>query len=394
MAETTWTRFIPSPRIGAWILIGLTLTLLLIRYPANPGSYRYALPTDYSVYLRARDRVNSGENPYQAADSSPYKYSPGVLALVSALPRNPADSWIVFSSLSIFGLAIVLLIGARFPSWKSVLFIPIGLALAWKGVLETLDYGQLELIILLLVVMAAVLRRRHPLIAGFLAGTLPWFKLPWLLLGLPLILGNVASVQGPGRKEKKLRLVISGYLFSWFVLGAAVPSLVFGPERAMQLTQGWIALLRNQPHALYFSEINQSVWISSMRWIGGNPLVPIGLVACAAGFILGSFISRSLRLVSNRDVFAWLSPWLILTQLLNPLSWRWGSVFLVGAPFAIAAGSSRSRSFRITVAFIALLFFLLQMNPVVQALGYHHWSDFHGYGVVTGYWISLLLLCL
>ena len=121
-----------------------------------------------------------------------------------------------------------------------------------------------------------------------------------------------------------------------------------------------------------------------MRWIGGNPLVSIGLVACGAGFVLGAFVSRSLRLIPNRDIFSWLSPWLILTQLLNPLSWRWGSVFLVGAPFAVAAGSNRSRSLRMVFAVFAVIFFLLQMNPVVQMLGYHHWSDFHGYGVVTG----------
>ena len=98
----------------------------------------------------------------------------------------------------------------------------------------------------------------------------------------------------------------------------------------------------------------------------------------------------------NREVFVWLSPWLLLTQLVNPLSWRWGSVFVVGAPFAIAVmsrsiGKTAVRSLLFSTVVVLWAF---QLNFVVRPMGYHHWTDLHGYGILTLYWGLLLILCL
>ncbi len=377
------------------LLVVFVGALLYVRYPGNPASFQQGgAPLDFGVYHRAWSRVEARENPYVVADPSPYKYSPGALALVQYLPRDPAAAWKVYSSLCILALMAALLIGARTPTWKSVLWLALGLGAAWKGIIETFDYGQLEVLLLALAVASAALRRRQPLISGLLGGTLPWLKLPWVLLFLPLCLVNVQSLSGSGRKEKRVRLVISGYLLAWFFWGAAFPALVFGTERAQFLTRGWFHVLAAQPKALFLSDLNQSAWISALRWSGVHPMMGFGVMACLLGLFLGVFSARLLKVVPGREVFSWLTPWLILVQLLNPLSWRWGSVFLVGAFFSMALESRLPRWSRWLSAAFAAFWFLLQLNPVVQALGLQHWSVLHAYGVVTAYWFSMLLLCL
>lgn len=390
-----------APQFAAWTLILLCGLVLLVRYPVEFLHHQRDLPGDFKVYYHAWERVQAGENPYQASDPSPYKYAPGVLALVHLLPNPIGQAWMAFASFCIVFLVVSLFIGARYQSWKNFFLLVIGLGLSWKGILETLDYGQLEILILGIAVLAASLQKRAPVFAGLLAGVLPWFKLPWLLFLFPLILIPVQSLSGPGRKERRVRLLISGYLFSWFLWGAAIPSLFLGSERAKFLTRSWLDLLSTQPHDLYFSNINQSAWVSALRWIGDGGmearLLAFGAVAILGGLVLGRFSARALATTGTRDVFSWVSPWLVLTQLLNPLSWRWGSVFLVGVPFAIANAGGllrKNRELRLTLGFFALVFWLLQLNPVAHTLGFKHWSEFHGFGLVTGYWVTLLILSL
>lgn len=380
----------------ALLVILVVCGLLYERYPARSHLFHIQPPTDFGVYLRAWDRVSQGINPYVLSDPSPYKYSPGVLALMSFLPAEPAQAWWVFSTFCILGLGVALFVGARYNSWKSIGLLILGVVLAWKGILETLDYGQLEILLLAIAVGAGALRMRAPVVAGLLAGSLPWFKLPWVLLLLPLILTPIASLSGPGRKPRRVRLLISGYFFSWFLWGAAIPAVTFGKERAALLLQSWVEVITQQPGSLYLSDVNQSFWISAHRWLGGNAHLSIALVCVSGGLLLGSLTARLLKVSPNREVFGWLSPWLILTQLLNPLSWRWGSVFVIGVPFAISGmtatvGRTVARNILLV---IGIVLFLVQLNPVVKAFGYGHWSDFHGYGVLTAYWLVLLMLCL
>ena len=278
----------------AWAIIAVATSILVWRYPARLEAFHAAAPVDFMVYMKAVERVLSGATPYVVSDPSPYKYAPGILGLVKVLPTQPDRAWVIFSSLSIIGLAMSLLIGARYTSWKSVGLLALGLILAWKGILETLDYGQLELLILAAAVMAGALRLRHPVVAGLIAGTLPWLKVPWLLLLLPLIVTPLSSLSGKGKKPKRIRLLISGYFFAWFIWGAAVPSLTFGTDRAMQLTREWYAVLAAQPHALYFSDINQSLWISAIRWMGnyleGHEVLALSVAALVGAYVLGCAI--------------------------------------------------------------------------------------------------------
>jgi hypothetical protein len=251
---------------------------------------------------------------------------------------------------------------------------------------------------------------RFPFFSGLLAGVLPWIKLPWLLLLIPYSIfawnAKHFEVSKPGvpkpainKSSRRFRLFVSGYFMALFFWGAAVPSMVFGPEKAKLLSQAWISLLRTQPASLYVSDINQSLWISSYRWVGGSYGIAFVLTAAAVLVIMVLAIRRLIVTVKRKDhpekeVFAWLGSWLVLTQLMNPLSWRWGSALLPAVPFSASFGGLQTKRVRIVLWTAVVLLWLAQMNPVARFLGYSSWGEFHGAGLVTAYWLSLLLLCL
>jgi hypothetical protein len=377
-----------APRYLAWVLIGLWIMVLWNRYPASVSLAGGGPPTDFAGYLKAWMTARAGGDPYIRVDLSSCQYAPGILALAQLLPKSPDKAWFIYSAILVGSMGVGLLAGARYRSWKSIAWLTVGLGLSWKGILESLDFGQPELLIFALAIFAAAILRRFPIFSGFLAGTLPWFRLPWALLFLPLIL-RLSRIS----LKKRGRLFVSGYYFSWFIWGAAIPSLVFGPERAQVLSHSWLEVLKSQLHGLYFSDINQSLWVFGSRWVGGGYPLTFGFAAIFLGLLLGFLVTRVSR-GRGDEVWSWISPWLILVQLIYPLSWRWGSACLIGVPFAIATSRFRNRGFQVIVGLAVLGFWLIQMNPVVKALGYSHWSDLHGYSLVTFYWLGLLLLSL
>jgi hypothetical protein len=96
---------------------------------------------------------------------------------------------------------------------------------------------------------------------------------------------------------------------------------------------------------------------------------------------------------SAQDSFVWISPWLIMGQLINPLSWRWGSVYLIGACFAAFRPGRRFLWFRGLLWLAMIGLFLVQQNPFVRGvLHMGHWTDLHEMGVITLYWLVILLL--
>ncbi len=378
-----------KPRFVAWALIALSVALLLARYPGAPQTYRERLPSDFGVYVNAVERFEAGKSPYIAGEYSAFKYSPGILAAMRLLPRDGGMAWVIFSVLCIVGMGVALAFSAPFASWRSVGLLALGLALSWKGILETLDYGQLELLIFALAMGSGVLLNRVPGLSGFFAGILPWIKLPWVLLAFPMLIAS---------GKKGLRQFLSGYLLAWFVWGAAVPSLAFGPEGAKALFQGWLAVLETQPAALYFSAINQSLFVSALRWTGGDVGIGIGLVAAVAGWLMGRMVLKLTTRGSSESPASWMTPWLIFVQLVSPLSWRWASALLLGAPLAAESPGAR-RSWLPPLARYAVwaavgVLWLLQLNPVVKAFGLHHWTDLHIHGLISWYWLALLLLTL
>jgi hypothetical protein len=378
-----------EPFLAACLIIFLAALVLWLRYPAAENAFQNVIPGDFAVYLRAWERVTSGVTPYVPTDGSPYKYSPGVLSIFWLFPKElqPGVAWFAFGTVSVLSLAMSLLVGVRYYRWRDVVALLIGLALSWKGILETLDYGQTELLILGMAVLATASLRKSAALAGVLAGTLPWIKLPWLGLLLPMLLTLKSASKG------RFSNFLSGYLSACVFWGAAAPALLFGPDRALKLSQEWISLLKTQPSSLYLSDMNQSLWMSAWRWWPSSLSILMAALLTLAILARLSLITSSKTRATHMTPLATISPWCVLMQMLNPLSWRWGSVFVVGIPFAVLGREQTGPRRRIQYGLgaIVLLLWLLQQNPFVHLIGKGHWTEFHGHGVITLYWLSLLL---
>jgi hypothetical protein len=165
------------------------------------------------------------------------------------------------------------------------------------------------------------------------------------------------------------------------------------------MSQEWFQLLKTQPSTLFANDVNQSLWASVGRWVNvfaldsASMMSALGIAGVLAGLLMGLLVLRRPYAPTAQDSFVWITPWLIMGQLVNPLSWRWGSVYLIGAAFAAFRPGRRFLWFRGLLWLAVIGFFLLQQNPFLKTvLGLHHWTELHEAGVITLYWVTLLLL--
>ena len=108
-------------------------------------------------------------------------------------------------------------------------------------------------------------------------------------------------------------------------------------------------------------------------------------------FTLGRTLTRVA--IRKRNPLAWITPWLLLMQLIQPLSWRWASLFLVGAPLACLPEHRRKMTRREKVLIpLTFILYLFQQNPVLKLFGMRHWTELHGTGLITLYWLSFLYI--
>ncbi len=393
-------RFL-QPWLAALIFSLAVGIVLYLRYPGKFSAYTSSIPQDFGVYVKAWQRYTQGVSPYVANEYLSFKYAPGMLALIGVLPKEPTDAWFGFSTLCVALLTMSFMIGARYRTWRDVVALILGVALSWKGILECFDYGQVEVFIFPVMILATSIYTRYTLLAGALIGMLPWIKAPLLFMIVPFAFASSRREREDGKPPlRRLKLFVSGFLFSSVFWGAALPSLAFGPDKAMKMSQDWFNLLKTQPVSLFANDVNQSLWASVSRWVDvnavNNPtsmMSALGIAGVLAGLLMGLLILRRPYAPTAQDSFVWISPWLIMGQLVNPLSWRWGSVYLIGACFAAFRPGRRFLWFRGLLWLGVIGLFLLQQNPFVKAvLGLHHWTELHEAGVITLYWVALLLL--
>ncbi len=349
------------------------------------------------VYRRAISRVRSHVDPYVPSDGSPYKYSPGVLVPLQMLPTQDCDAWKLFKLFSVVLWATALIFGSTYRIWSDFWLLLVGILLSWKGLLETLDYGQIEFALLFVAVVSSRIATRARFFSSFLLGCLPWFKLPWLILGVPFFI--VAFKNG------KFELVkfLSGYLMGSIFFGFILPVSYFGYEGLSHLTVSWLSLLARQPSDLFMSDMNQSLWSTAYRlcvlnlWVGVPVLFFVGLLCfyCLTS-IVGNF-SKKLSFVQSFPL-QWVSPWLLIILLFNPLSWRWGSLLVVGVPLVAMPNYLRLPRKKLYGIFywaglvsVGLLW-LLSQNPFVKIFGVSHWTEFNSLGSVTFFWLFLLFI--
>lgn len=378
------------PRIIAILILLAVGATLFFRHSQDLFSDQGNIPTDFKVYLLAVERARIGINPYVPSEETPYKYSPGALTPFYFLPPQKNAAWMVFKFICLSSWIVAILIGVSLTTWRQVLLLILGIAISWKGLLETLDYGQIEFILLLFTVVAGHFLEQRRLFSGFLLGCLPWLKLPWGLLILPY---GFASIRAGWSEIKKF---LGAYLCGTFVLSILAPSFIFGPAQIGKLMASWLVVLQVQPPELFLGDENQSLWSTLSRWISHGPILGgmsgVLIVILCMSLLLKAVLQK--RTVAEVGALAWITPWLILTQLLSPLGWRSGSMLLIGAPFLFrVAAPSRRKSLYWLLCLAVFLLLLLQQNPIAQFIGFSHWTDLHHWGAVTLFWILILALC-
>lgn len=252
-------RGILKPKLTSTLIV-LAFTILLFFRNSQDFSPEAKVPGDFKVYQRAVARIETGINPYVQTELSPYKYSPAALIPLKLLPHNDAYAWATFKFLCLASMGFSVLAGANLSRWKDIAYLLVGLALSWKGLLETLDYGQLEFLVFFSPTLAARIFEKQTALVGFLIGCLPWFKLPWGFLAIPF------SILSFRFSKSKLNQFSIGFLLGFIGFGVIAPITVFGIDKTVALTGSWINLLVHQRHESGFMScmrINQGVTLAN-----------------------------------------------------------------------------------------------------------------------------------
>jgi len=169
----------------------IPLIKLISQFPLN----------DFSVYIDGTRATLIGKNPYELWFFDRYNYSPS--ATLFFLPftwvsTNTAEY--IFTAISIASLYLIIIYSLASlsikPHWSTKLFL-FALALRLFPVRLTLSLGQVNLIVLCLIMAAFYFQQKKPLLAGGLLGVAAVIK----LTPAPLIIYFLL--------KQKYRLVIS-----------------------------------------------------------------------------------------------------------------------------------------------------------------------------------------
>ncbi|OFZ20118.1 MAG: hypothetical protein A2X94_09410 [Bdellovibrionales bacterium GWB1_55_8] len=317
-------------------LLGLFLSLLGFYLALRFGPLWYLkadarVPGDFNVYWIAAERLSQGQRIYWSTDESPFKYSPTYLYLFRYSfffleHRLAAALWTTLSLITYFGA--LLRLGGRLLiktdlQRRVLAALCVGVALSWQGFLETLSYGQVDLLL-----GAGILWITASTLDDSRRGTSRSSLFRVLLWALILIV----------KPHMLLILLPACFAFGWreclSVLSATalmyvVPALWIGPTALLDLFREWFLCLREQQDYIFMiGNINQSMGAVTARLSGqlsavgtfNTLFVGLYLVLSATLFVL-----RRNRFGdgSKEEKLCWLAYGVSGYLLVSPLSWRW-----------------------------------------------------------------------
>lgn len=404
-------------------LAGVTILLALIGFIRNlPAIYPAPRPVDYMAYYVAGSmlRGSSGAGLYDAAAEDRrarelglpgvgggYLYLPFFAVLIQPLTlldfQTSARLWLGINLVALFASAHLLLRIARLNSGILYTCLAFALVLIFPPVVSDLIFGQVNILLLLLLTAALYLldaagTTPRELAAGVLigfAGALKfypalvlvpvatarrWFALPGVALGIGILL--VVGLLGDRGFENTVRYISTG-----------------GPQVAISvepLNQSVVAALRRtfEPHTYRFPvfERENYVEVQSAPPVLAPTLVLPLTIALSLAALIASLVA--LRRMSARSVPLRLpyALFLMLGLLLVPLVWEYYTVLLL-IPFAVWLGFRERLEASLFV--IVLVTFLLTVHRYWKVLavgGVPMWLLSFGLAAIVICWVYTIIL--
>ncbi len=288
------------------------------------------IPKDFFVYWVTSQRLETGESIYQVSDGSPFKYAP-IFAYFFRYTffllnqKLAAGIWMT-GSLIFFLLSwhhwIQFLYSKIIPrnDPRPFIFTLIGVAIGWKGFLETVSYGQIDLFLLGACLLA--FSPSDKLKVGFrtlLVGAILSIKPQLAILGLPFLMIF-------GLKQTLLAAITTFIFYS-------LPFLFLDFSETTTLFQSWVVVLQKQSSEVLSNHINQNIGAVAARITGNVSSAGhfiyggLGILAIFYLFLLFKHLNKiswtSNRASQKKEVFFWISFGLSSYLVFNPLSWRW-----------------------------------------------------------------------
>jgi len=350
---------------------------------------------DFKTYHRAAHRAVDGETIYRLEDEHRYLYAPVVTFLffpLAVLPKFLGKVlWFAFNIvllISIFrSTAALLYPGERAPPG----FYAILLLLSFRFIDNNLGHGQVNILMLWLVLRAYVLavEERHAL-AGFAMAAAIATKIIPIVFLLQIVL----------RRQWRFAL--------WTLVGGAIllviPVVWWGSAYPV-VVRDWIAVVVDQAgHYEMGNKINQSVSAFAYRlfrpYPGGHPLTELSpptvdsIVLALHVLFLVPLVGLSVRLAAKgcRQPHGpggdELALYLLYSTVASPYSWKYyfvNLVFPVGAALRrVYAGGTDGRRFEwgLGIVFVLNLLAGLELLGKKASTLFQLWS-FHFLAVVV-----------
>lgn len=346
------------------------------------------IPTDFKVYWVMSERLASSESIYNPNDGSPFKYSP-IFAYVFYYSLYLLPIKLAVSIWTSCGILLFLVPLAWFGTYlirqskngaRVAALVVLSIFLSWRGFLETLSYGQVDLILggLVLSIFIQVFRPRS-ILSRALLWSLIFSVKPQFALLLPV------AVMTFGWRDGAAAFLVSALLFF-------APWIWMGSEQFNQVLLDWYAVLSTQ-HLTYpvATPLNQSIGAVAARvlerveWF--NIFTLIGIIV----FLLSNlYLWRVTKKLRHAGVFtaekklALLCIGLSGYLLFSPLSWRWNVFFWIPI---VAVVSTFPRPYYKLLPWMILTF--VTLGPVANQLQVFHDDFVSFFGI---YMFATLLL--
>lgn len=315
--------FARRPRAALWVLL-LVLALIVLKRDTNPfifgerGLNLFRLSPDFMVYYTAGEHLNNGQGVYDGGlwGPLPFTYPPFSAAVFRILPLFPPQDAAILWAMACAGCLVAVTIGVLVQrGWRpDAGTAALGVLAAWGAmslapVRESFFYGQINLVLMLLVSLD-FLRRRDRL-SGIGVGLAAGLKLtPAIFIGVMLL-----------QRRFRDAAVATGTFLATVVIG-----LVMVPDA----TKFWTSALFDDSRIGALDNPGaQSLKSTAVRWIGhegtGATLLWLVLVVVILAAATVAVIAATRR--GNDALVMALGG--ITACLISPFSWHHHWVWLV-----------------------------------------------------------------